>query len=100
MPYCPPTPEVSPGRKPKHREPLPVPQPGLRIDPVICGQFTGWKPKPMLRLEDFLSSYSKEEDKLDYPSVFKYFLKNWKFGSQYQIENITECTQHHYKMMD
>ena len=75
--------------------------PGLRIDPVICGSFTDWKPKSMMRIEDFLQGKEiNEERKLDYENVFKFFVKNWKFGNQYHIENFNECTQHHFKVMD
>ena len=47
----------------------------------------------MMRLEDFLSYKElNEERKLDYKNVFKFFVKNWKFGNQYHIENFNECT--------
>jgi len=52
------------------------PKPTVRIDPVICGQFTDWKPRPMLTLLEFFQSKEPVESRLNYLNVFNFFVKN------------------------
>ena len=64
-----PKPEENKGRRSIKKVEIPDPLPSSRIDPVICGPFTSWKPRPMLRLQDMLLAKYPKEDKLDYRTV-------------------------------
>ena len=76
------------------------PLPSWRIDPVICGQFTDWKPRPMLSLFEFFQRKEAIDSKLDYLNVFNFFVKNFRWGSYYHIEEFDKCTKHHFTLMD
>jgi len=99
-PYVEPVPEV-PGRQaPPKEKPPPEPEPSYRTDPMICGEFTDWKARPMLTLFDYFQSKEPPENKLDYRSQFEQMTKNFEWGSNFHITQFELCNSYHLHLLE
>mmetsp|Transcript_37489 Transcript_37489/g.49291 ORF Transcript_37489/g.49291 Transcript_37489/m.49291 type:complete len:153 (+) Transcript_37489:1338-1796(+) len=88
------------GRRPKPPEPEVPADPIYRQDPIICGDFTDWKPRVMTTVFDFLQKKEIDDNKLDYRSVFNYLKKNFMFGQGSEIDEFEKCEAHHLNQIE
>ena len=93
--YIPPPEE---GRRPK--KPEPRPEPVFKQDPVICGQFTDWKPRKMIPLFDFLQEKEPDDRKLDYRNMFEHLKANFGFGQHSDITKFEMCESYHLNCIE